>query len=273
MLTSDRHCSFEAHAIARAVPRRLSQSRVAMAPGTASRLPLVVRPSSERVRQDCSFAKKQESPPALLVARSRRGPRARAGSARCPRRTSSRTRRARSRGPLHRRAEVVGGVACAHPGRVEGAERGARGQQRREAVGRRAATTSAAPSAARPRAVARPVRRSARRERAEIGTTVAEEPITGSTSGRLVSDSLAVTVSASSAPAAAPEPPRPLMTYAPNSTRSVRRCSDAAFTRRSRAAPRRPSPTPRCPGGRVRARPTRGGGRRSRSSRPLAAPR
>jgi hypothetical protein len=42
-----------------------------MAQGLASRLLVVVRLSSERVRQpvrqDCSFAKKQASPPALLV--------------------------------------------------------------------------------------------------------------------------------------------------------------------------------------------------------------
>jgi hypothetical protein len=60
----------EANAVARAIPRQLTQSRVVMAPVPASRLLVVVRLSSERVRQavrqDCS-AKKQASPPALLV--------------------------------------------------------------------------------------------------------------------------------------------------------------------------------------------------------------
>ncbi len=61
----------KAHAIARAIERRLSQFRVAMAPGTWSRLLVVVHLSSERtvepVRQDSSFAEKQESHPALLL--------------------------------------------------------------------------------------------------------------------------------------------------------------------------------------------------------------
>jgi hypothetical protein len=53
-------CSLEAHATARAFPRQLSQSRVAMTPDTASRLLVVVPLSSERTpasaRQDSSFA-------------------------------------------------------------------------------------------------------------------------------------------------------------------------------------------------------------------------
>jgi hypothetical protein len=61
----------EAHARARAIPRQLLQSRVAITPDTASRLLVVVQLSSERarqaVRQDCSFATKQESRPALPV--------------------------------------------------------------------------------------------------------------------------------------------------------------------------------------------------------------
>ena len=64
-------CRVEAHAIARAIPRRLAQSRVATSPGPASRLLVVVRLSSERARQavrhDCSFAKKPASPRAFLV--------------------------------------------------------------------------------------------------------------------------------------------------------------------------------------------------------------
>jgi hypothetical protein len=64
-------CRNEAHAIAGAIPRQLAQLRVAMAAGPAPRLLVVVRLSSEltvqAVRQDCSFAKKRESPPAFLV--------------------------------------------------------------------------------------------------------------------------------------------------------------------------------------------------------------
>ena len=62
---SEELCSYEAHAIA-AIPRQLALSRVVMAPGSASRLLVVVRLSSERarqaVRQDCSFAKSRTLP-------------------------------------------------------------------------------------------------------------------------------------------------------------------------------------------------------------------
>ena len=42
-----RRCRVEAHAIARAFPRQLAQSRVAMAPGPAPRLLVVVHTSSD----------------------------------------------------------------------------------------------------------------------------------------------------------------------------------------------------------------------------------
>ena len=68
-------CRFEARAIARAIARQLAQS-CRRAP---SRLLVVVRLSSEwggqAVRYECSFAKKRESPTALLVVvRDRRRP-------------------------------------------------------------------------------------------------------------------------------------------------------------------------------------------------------
>jgi hypothetical protein len=43
------HCRIKAHARARAIPRQLSQSRVAMTPGTASRLLVVVHCDSGHV--------------------------------------------------------------------------------------------------------------------------------------------------------------------------------------------------------------------------------
>ena len=68
--TGAERCRFEAAAIARALPRQLAQLRIAIAPGPAPRLLVVVHLSSERtlepVRQDSSFAEKQKSHPPLL---------------------------------------------------------------------------------------------------------------------------------------------------------------------------------------------------------------
>jgi hypothetical protein len=60
-----RRCCFETHVITRAIPGRLAQLQIAIAPGPAPRLLVVVQLSSQRtletVRQDRCFAKQQES--------------------------------------------------------------------------------------------------------------------------------------------------------------------------------------------------------------------
>ena len=94
-----------------------------------------------------------------------------------------------------------------------------------------AATTATAPAAAVPSAAVRPTRRPPRVDSTVTGTTVAEAPTTSRASGRLASDSLPVMSSASSAPAAAPDWPSPPRTWAPASTRSVRRCSSGTSAR------------------------------------------